>query len=97
MKHCVKKEFEVLYMIYPIMDDYGVQQLKEFDWKKLKSVTKEALDVNDVEKKMEEPKAEFEPRTNLMKEVLCDTFGFPFNCFENVDECMIDWGLPSIG
>merc|ERR1712072_1438384 len=68
-----KKGFEVLYMVDPI-DEYGVQQLKEFDGKKLKSVTKEGLDIDDKEekKKMEELKAEFEPLTKLMKEVLGD-------------------------
>merc|ERR1719486_249528 len=50
-----KKGYEVLYMVDPI-DEYGVQQLKEFDGKKLKSVTKEGLDLDDADekKKMEE-------------------------------------------
>merc|ERR1719230_305130 len=66
------KGLEVLYMVDPI-DEYGVQQLKEFDGKKLKSTTKEGLDIDDEEKKkMEELKAEFEPLTKLMKEVLGD-------------------------
>merc|ERR1711981_178581 len=68
-----KKGFEVLYMVDPI-DEYGVQQLKEFDGKKLKSVTKEGLDIDDEDekKKLEELKAEFEPLSKLMKEVLGD-------------------------
>merc|ERR1712219_72849 len=37
-----KKGIEVLYMVDPI-DEYCVQQLKEYDSKKLKSVTKEGL------------------------------------------------------
>merc|ERR1712203_21886 len=37
-----KKGLEVLYMVDPV-DEYCVQQLKEFDGKKLKSTTKEAL------------------------------------------------------
>jgi len=68
-----KKGLEVLYMVDPI-DEYGVQQLKEFDGKKLKSTTKEGLDIDDEDekKKIEECKAEFEPLTKLMKEVLGD-------------------------
>jgi molecular chaperone HtpG len=68
-----KKGLEVLYMCDPI-DEYAVQQLKEFDGKKLKSVTKEGLDIDDDDekKKLEELKAEFEPLTKLMKEVLGD-------------------------
>merc|ERR1712130_636061 len=67
-----KKGLEVLYMVDPI-DEYTVQQLKEFDGKKLKSVTKEGLEIDDEdEKKKEELKAEFEPLTKLMKEVLGD-------------------------
>merc|ERR1712110_452614 len=68
-----KKGFEVMYMVDPI-DEYAVQQLKEFDGKKLKSTTKEGLDIedDDEKKKLEELKAEFEPLTKLMKEVLGD-------------------------
>merc|ERR1711979_81628 len=68
-----KKGLEVMYMVDPI-DEYAVQQLKEFDGKKLKSTTKEGLDVEDEDekKKLEELKAEFEPLTKLMKEVLGD-------------------------
>merc|ERR1739845_213108 len=68
-----KKGLEVIYMVDPI-DEYAVQQLKEFDGKKLKSTTKEGLDIDDEDekKKMEELKAEFEPLTKLMKEVLGD-------------------------
>merc|ERR1712224_1123938 len=68
-----KKGLEVLYMVDPV-DEYSVQQLKEFDVKKLKSTTKEGLDIadEDEKKKLEELKAEFEPLTKLMKEVLGD-------------------------
>ena len=41
-------------MIDPI-DEYGVQQLKEFDGKKLKSTTKEGLDIEDEDEKKLEP------------------------------------------
>merc|ERR1712207_52692 len=68
-----KKGIEVSYMVDPI-DEYSVQQLKEFDGKKLKSTTKEGLEIDDEDekKKLEELKAEFEPLTKLMKEVLGD-------------------------
>merc|ERR1712219_6593 len=68
-----KKGLEVLYMIDPI-DEYCVQQLKEYDGKKLKSVAKEGLDLDteDEKKKAEELKAEFEPLCKLIKEVLGD-------------------------
>jgi len=66
-----KKGYEVLYMVDPI-DEYAVQQLKEYNGKKLMSVTKDGLDLDDEDdkKKTEELKAEFEPLTKLMKEVL---------------------------
>ncbi|CAD7936574.1 unnamed protein product [Amoebophrya sp. A120] len=68
-----KKGLEVLYMVDPI-DEYCVQQLKEFDGKKLKSVTKEGLDLEDEDekKKLEEQKASFESLCKLIKEVLGD-------------------------
>ena len=55
--------FEVLYMTEPI-DEYAVQQLKEYDGKKLVSVTKEGLELpedDEDKKKWEEKKAKFEP------------------------------------
>lgn len=61
-------------MVDPI-DEYAVQQLKEYDGKKLVSVTKEGLTLEDSEdekKSFEEKKAEFEPLTNLMKDILGD-------------------------
>merc|ERR1712238_226044 len=69
-----KKGYEVLYMTDPI-DEYAVQQLKEFDGKKLLSATKEglALDEDEDEKKaFEEAKAKTEGLCKLMKEVLED-------------------------
>jgi len=68
-----KKGIEVLYMVDPI-DEYCVQQLKEFDGKTLKSVTKEGLNLEDEDekKKLEEQKAQFENLCKLVKEVLGD-------------------------
>lgn len=57
-----KRGFEVLYMIDPI-DEYCVQQLKEYDGKKLVSVTKEGLELPESEeekKKFEEDKVIYE-------------------------------------
>merc|ERR1719327_549078 len=69
-----KKGYEVLYMVDPI-DEYAVQQLKEFEGKKLLSATKEGLDLADNEdekKSFEEAKEKTEPLCKLMKEVLGD-------------------------
>merc|ERR1719514_38259 len=57
-----KKGLEVLYMVDPI-DEYGVQQLKEFDGKKLKSVTKEGLDIDDEDEKKKNGGVESRIRT----------------------------------
>jgi len=69
-----KRGYEVLYMIDPI-DEYVIQQLKEYDGKKLKNCTKEGLDLEQTEeekKALEEQKASFEPLCKLIKEVLGD-------------------------
>eukprot|EP00922_Rhytidocystis_sp_ex-Travisia-forbesii_P043602 GHVS01065048.1.p1 GENE.GHVS01065048.1~~GHVS01065048.1.p1 ORF type:complete len:739 (-),score=208.27 GHVS01065048.1:411-2627(-) len=69
-----KKNYEVLYMVDPI-DEYAVQQLKEYDGKKLKSCTKEGLDLeedDEEKKKCEELKVEFENLCKLINEVLHD-------------------------
>merc|ERR1711861_43384 len=60
---CKKRNYEVLFMIDPI-DEYCVQQLKEYDGKKLVSVTKEGLKFEESEeekKAWEELCADFEP------------------------------------
>merc|ERR1712066_412772 len=67
-----KRGLEVVYMTEPI-DEYCVQQLKEFDGKKLVSVTKEGLELpedEDEKKKFEEAKAKFEPLCKVMKDIL---------------------------
>jgi len=69
-----KKGYEVLYMVDPI-DEYAVQQLKEFEGKKLLSATKEGLELeedDDEKKQFEEAKAKSEGLCKLMKEVLDD-------------------------
>merc|ERR1711988_1881040 len=74
IEKCKKRNYEVLFMIDPI-DEYCVQQLKEYDGKKLVSVTKEGLKFEESEeeqKAWEELCADFEPLTKLMKEILGD-------------------------
>merc|ERR1711990_1097837 len=69
-----KRGYEVLYMTDPI-DEYAVQQVKEYDGKKLLNVTKEGLTIekSDEEKKeWEEKKAACENLCKLVKEVLGD-------------------------
>merc|ERR1712062_427103 len=72
VERVTKRGFEVVYMTEPI-DEYCVQQLKEFDGKKLVSVTKEGLELpedEDEKKKFEEAKAKFEPLCKVMKDIL---------------------------
>jgi len=74
IERCKKRNYEVLFMVDPI-DEYCVQQLKEYDGKKLVSVTKEGLKFDETEeekKAFEELKADFEPLCKLMKEILGD-------------------------
>merc|ERR1712093_496061 len=52
-----KKGLEVIFMVDPI-DEYCVQQLKEYDGKKLVAVTKEGLNLE----KTEDEKKEFEEK-----------------------------------
>merc|ERR1719231_1939668 len=74
IERCKKRNFEVLFMVDPI-DEYCVQQLKEYEGKKLVSVTKEGLKMEETEeekKELEEAKAATEGLCKLMKEVLDD-------------------------
>jgi len=69
-----KRNLEVLYMTDPI-DEYAVQQLKDYDGKKLVCATKEGLDLEltDEEKKAkEEEKTAYEGLTTKIKEILGD-------------------------
>jgi molecular chaperone HtpG len=69
-----KRDLEVIYMVDPI-DEYVIQQLKDFDGHKLKNASKDGLDFENTEdekKKLEEQKASFEGLCKLCKEVLGD-------------------------
>merc|ERR1712170_137254 len=64
--------FEVVYMTEPI-DEYVVQQLKEFDGENLVSVTKEGLELpqdEEEKKKQEADKEKFEGLCKVMKDIL---------------------------
>ena len=80
-----KKGYEVLYMTDPI-DEYVIQQLKEYDGKKLRNCTKEGLELDtteDEKKKQEEQKTAYEGLTKHIKEVLGD----------KIEKCQISFRL----
>jgi molecular chaperone HtpG len=69
-----KKGYEVLFMTDPI-DEYAMQQLKEFEGKKMICITKEGLKIDETEeekKKFEEKKAQLENLCKIIKEILGD-------------------------
>jgi len=66
------KGIEVLYLVDPI-DEYCIQQLKDFEGKTLKCCSKEGLELEDTEedkKKLEELKTAYEPVCKKIKEIL---------------------------
>jgi molecular chaperone HtpG len=69
-----KRGYEVLYLVDPI-DEYVIQQLKEYDGKKLKNCSKEGFELDQTEdekKAFEEKKASFEGLCKVIKEILGD-------------------------
>ena len=75
---CIEKlkqrGYEVLYMVEPI-DEYAMQQLKEFDGKKFVSLTRETLELeetDDDKTHWEKRKKELEPLCKFVKEILND-------------------------
>eukprot|EP00033_Pygsuia_biforma_P000232 GCRY01000291.1.p2 GENE.GCRY01000291.1~~GCRY01000291.1.p2 ORF type:complete len:700 (+),score=266.51 GCRY01000291.1:155-2254(+) len=67
-----KRGLEVLFLTEPI-DEYCVQQLKEYDGKKLVNITKEGVDMElteEEQKKKEEDKASFEKLCKVIKDIL---------------------------
>jgi molecular chaperone HtpG len=72
IEKCRKRNFEVLFMVDPI-DEYCVQQLKEYEGKSLVCVTKEGLTFDcdeDEKQKWEDCVNEFKPLTEKIKEIL---------------------------
>ena len=72
LENLVALDYEVLYLVDPI-DEYMVQQLKEFDGKKLINITKEKLDLGDIDKEIiEKQKEEFKTLTEELKTIYGD-------------------------
>jgi len=76
LEKCTKKDVEVIFLTDPI-DEYAVQNLTEFDGKKLQSVTKDGLSFGDedsdtVSKRETIYKENFKPLTDALKEVYGD-------------------------
>ena len=74
IERCKKQNYEVLFMTDPI-DEYCVQQLKEFDGKSLVCVTKEGLAFEESEedkKNWEQYVEEFKTLTGKIKTILGD-------------------------
>jgi molecular chaperone HtpG len=69
-----KKGYEVIFMTEPI-DEYAVQQMKEFDGKKLVSVTKAGLEIDETEEEKAKAEADKKSVENLctaIKDILGD-------------------------
>jgi len=80
-----KKGYEIIYMVDPI-DEYVIQQLKEYDGKKLKNCSKEGLEIDEGEEQkkiQEEQKAAYEKLCKHIKEVLG----------EKIEKCVLGFRL----
>jgi len=74
VEKCKKRGLEVLFMVDPI-DEYAVQQLKEYEGKKLVSLSKENVEFDETEeekKQWEEKVKAFEPLCKAIKDNLAD-------------------------
>eukprot|EP01060_Flectonema_neradi_P029199 TRINITY_DN397_c0_g1_i11.p1 TRINITY_DN397_c0_g1~~TRINITY_DN397_c0_g1_i11.p1 ORF type:complete len:704 (+),score=243.38 TRINITY_DN397_c0_g1_i11:153-2264(+) len=74
IEQCKKRGYEVLLMTDPI-DEYAMQQLKEYEDKKFRCVSKEGLTFEETEeekKQKEEEKASYETLCKTMKDILGD-------------------------
>jgi molecular chaperone HtpG len=74
LEEAKRRDIEVLFMVDPI-DEYVMQQVKDFEDKKFACLTKEGVkfeDTEDEKKEKEEEKAAHEKLTKQMKEILGD-------------------------
>jgi len=74
IEQCKRRGYEVLYMTDPI-DEYAMQQLKDFEDHKFICLSKEGVkfeETEDEKKRKEEEKAQFEALTKTIKEILGD-------------------------
>jgi molecular chaperone HtpG len=74
LEEAKRRNVEVLFMVDPI-DEYVMQQVKDYDDKKFVCLTKEGVKFDETEeekKKKEEEKASFEKLCKTMKEILGD-------------------------
>ena len=74
LEEAKRRNVEVLFMVDPI-DEYVMQQVKDFEDKKFVCLTKEGVkfeESDDAKKKKEEEKASFEKLCKQMKEILGD-------------------------
>jgi molecular chaperone HtpG len=72
IEKCKRRNFEVLFMVDPI-DEYCIQQLREYQGNQLVCVTKESLKFEydeDEKKQWEDCVNEFKPLTEKIKEIL---------------------------
>eukprot|EP00300_Choanocystis_sp_HF-7_P014666 c18765_g1_i1.p1 GENE.c18765_g1_i1~~c18765_g1_i1.p1 ORF type:complete len:711 (-),score=291.38 c18765_g1_i1:69-2201(-) len=78
---CKKRKFEVLFMVDPI-DEYAVQQLKEYEGKKLVSLTKENFSFEETDEEKAAWDAKVKDHEKLCK-VIKDTLG------DKIEKCVL--------
>jgi molecular chaperone HtpG len=81
LEECKKRNYEVLYMVDPI-DEYATQQLKEYDGKKLISLTKEGIKFEETDEEKAAWEAKVADYENMCK-VVKDTLG------EGIEKCIL--------
>merc|ERR1739838_831943 len=72
LENLKKRDLEVIYLVDPI-DEYAIQQMKDYQGKTMASATKEGLDLGlseEEKKKAEEEKASFEDLCKKVKDIL---------------------------